>query len=338
MGSVMVLSVAAWASMPVVFGLSWYHCTISLYAFVILKFVTLSISQYVVRNRITAKIAETRPNLHKAMVSRQQATQTWQVSGVTVCGVLASILANMWNFVVCILAALESIDPDLDAMTPGQVRKAFRAEDDRSFARSYEHVPIVGPIMSSVRLPTALIVALTVVAAWQIYLFASRISFAWTHLYSKSWIQFVSTLYNAADVAGCHILSWHLKEVWMAADEVAAAAWGSSRAPRYSAVVPELVLSAWLTSSAVAIIDDENMSRTAPIYFSLCTSFVTSLKLFCDIASVFLPYARLTLIRYPDDGWCRIVRTCIAMAFHVVGYAFITTHLISVFICSRQAF
>ena len=82
-----------------------------------------------------------------------------------------TLLTGTIYLLIGVMQFLESVDPDLDIMTPGSTHNVLAADAAEKFSNSWRDVPIIGKYVADVGLPGTLAWGMVVVTCFQVTYF-----------------------------------------------------------------------------------------------------------------------------------------------------------------------
>jgi len=335
---IVMLGTTTWASMPMTLCLAWYGFIWYLYIFVALKLCVVALLQLAIRHKITSILMEVRPKSPELMANAGVADVASQPQAELGAMFMLTFRA-LKECVVFVLGMLEAVDPDTDAMTPGNAQQSLDNAAGLRFRESWADVPVVGPVIAFLGLPGVLSIGLLTITIWQIRVLMTKWSNALESLHAHRRPILYGNFNQMADCSSLLLLASYCKHMWLALD-VEASRFGGMRVTAYWARVPEMVFQAWFTVSVLELIADQDPSIMVPVLCSIIASIVASLKSFFELAWIVRPlglwYSKLN--HSPWYASSHFVYTLVLMVFHFLFLLCIGLRLAGVWACESHEF
>lgn len=333
---VVLLRTMTWASMPITFCFAWYRFGSCLWTFVVSKCIVILSLQFAIREQMKTVLTKMRPDspevaaLNSPLDCWPRRATVWAVTAAALEATL-SLCSSMLNFI-------EIVDPDMDAMTPGNSKHTFNEQDDAKFAESWSHVPFLGPVVAYLKLPTVLILGMTLISMWQLWVFRSKIGMLRRSIERRLIKDTYIQLCQSADCANLHILGSLAGRLWLVVD-VEAAGFGGIRVSTYRGRMPETIFQAWFAVSAVAFAYSKPLAKVAPLLVSAITSYATSIRLVCHISFKFMPWHNWCTRQRDAGHSMRMVRLTLLMVIvHAFALIAIGSRAVGIWACSTHDF
>lgn len=163
---VSLLGLFTWGTMPLTFSLAWAGAYLHLYLFLCTKFFATLAMQFKIRREIVMWFRRWRPN-SESLVALEK-SRDFCGFGLTAREIVLGLFLLTQTFFIGALDVVEAIDPDMDAMTPGNARNALTESQASAYADSWRDVPVLGNFLANLGLPGVLSAGLTVVCGWQL--------------------------------------------------------------------------------------------------------------------------------------------------------------------------
>lgn len=261
--------------------------------------------------------------------------ETRNESSLSIWHVCMAITASVYRFI----GFVEAVDPDLDAMTPGNSQLALNNEERVDFANSYGHIPFIGCVVAHLGLPGILGCGMLVVTAWQVGSFCRKYGQVQELLEEfcksectktsfpdekkKTFALLLGNLSDLADIANLLHLSSFLREKQ---DD-----W--SRASLYMVRAPELMLQTWFSVSVVIFTSEATLMVAGPILASVATSYIVSVKEICGISiNIKSKVSEKGLSSLRPIWFLRMA----VVILHGVCFVAITARIIAIYTCSSH--
>jgi hypothetical protein len=237
----------------------------------------------------------------------------------------------VWSFMVIkqipggCMVLFESVDPDFDAMTPGNSRHALTNAQENRFSDSWESVPVIGSFIATRGLPMTLTTGLLIVSLYQVFLWGWAVKDARQSISqgcppdpSRCLPEGKLTLYvhiiHVADAAGLLRIAAFVEKM------AVPFGWITNRNEFYKARVPEMVFQTWFTVSVLEFTWGNSESSLWPIIASVLSSYAASGKALYDNRKIITGELPLPNFRL----W---------LAFHLTGFAAITLRIVGLWAC-----
>lgn len=311
-----MLGAVTWASMPITFSLAWFGYAEYLFMFVATKFFTVSLLQIHLRIELKRFFQHWEPGSPWQLALDK--ADTWGIASSSIAERIVAILGLLPSLAGGIFDFMETVDPDLDTMTPGNARVALTHAQTLDFRRSWDDVPVIGVPFAYLGLPGILATGMAMIALWQIYIFCITIKSA-RLVIDRRFSGFYGFIFHIADCAGLLIFASRARLVHIHR-------WpdhANDREESYLARVPEMVFQTWFTVSvAVFTIRADTVWKSMPIFASILTSYCATAKtLYENIHEMIKGYDSKTFL--------------LAMLFHAFFYLLITARVAGIWICAE---
>lgn len=294
-----LLGFVTWLPMPVTFALAWQGLTAWTYLFVSGKFGIVMTLQFYICHQIERAL-----ETHKMGSLRMDALDaTWTtIRFDSVCGACAGLFQIFKFLVYRCFAFFEAVDSISGVMASGSAKQAFGEKVQQEFVLSWTRLPLVGSYAAScgafLRLEFILAFGFIAISVWQFHRFRRDVMLVRQGIDSLACdarSHFFYYLFGLTDGAGLHILSSHMRHLWMATAPSEEAAYGGDRYSAYLSRVPEMVFQGWFSVTALGLVIDGPISEIAPLLVSVITTCGASIKSFYDVAIIIRPWSKYIL-------------------------------------------
>mmetsp|Transcript_26686 Transcript_26686/g.46219 ORF Transcript_26686/g.46219 Transcript_26686/m.46219 type:complete len:377 (-) Transcript_26686:375-1505(-) len=320
-----------WMTAPISFILSWHYPSLSLYGFIGLKLLIFSGLQWTICRQLDNPPVKIEfgplldgPQADLACFSSQP-SNLWDLCFLGY-GITVSVVDFLLRFAGPVVT-------DADAMTPASAQRALNRTDEKVFAATWARVPVVGGLLGNWGLPDTLTAGLALVSLWQVYNFLDKVWQLRSVLLdgASSFRQYHgavrASLFHLSDIAGLHLLTPRLQQLWQATSTPLVQATGGDRFLSYYGRIPEHLLQGWFSISAIALsINHADSEAIGQLLAYLALISVVSIKCFYDIACIYVPWARqVRRFKKWHPGKLAVLMSC-----HIIGMTVFLIRLVSV--------